>query len=447
MDDRSLFRYAPDYDESTAERNLPVVLDWSSTQGLLGATERCNNNGACRKSDPGVMCPSFRVTQDERHSTRGRANALRLALTGQLGDEGLDSPEMAEAMALCISCKGCRRECPAGVDMARMKLEWQHRRNGRAGVPIRDRTLAALPRLAPRLHRAGGLLNLAGRSPLKRLGGIAAARPLPRWDPRPWSDSEVTRPNGSASGHEVALFVDTFTRWFEPANARAAQRLLGSGDGHVIPVTAAPGARPLCCGRTWLSAGMLDEARREAARLVAVLAPLARAGIPIVGLEPSCLYTLRDEIPGLIPGDEAEAIAGVAMLLEEHLEADAIAGRALPFDPLRGRVLVHGHCHQKAFGGVDATLASLRRVPGLDVAPIESGCCGMAGSFGYHARHYATSMAMGELSLLPAVRAAESSARIVADGTSCRAQIADGTGRNAVHAAIVLAEALSADQV
>ena len=448
MDDRSLLRYPPGY----AARPLPVVLDWSVTGGMLGAVERCNNNGACRKIEPDVMCPSFRVTRDERHSTRGRANALRLALTGQLGEGGLDSPEMAEALSLCISCKACRRECPAGVDMARLKLEWQHRRNGMRGVRLRERVLAALPRVAPRASRLGPLLNVASRSGAQRLLGVAPGRALPRWHARPWRDEEVdvhvddahhgTREDGA---HGVALFVDTFTRWFEPEGARAALRLLRASGASVVPVAAALGGRPLCCGRTWLSAGMLDEAREEAGRLLDALVPLARAGVPIVGLEPSCLYTLRDEIPALLPGDESATVAARARMLEEHLVEVWDAGRPPPLRATGGRapVLVHGHCHQKAFGGHGATLSLLRRVPGLEVEAIESGCCGMAGAFGYHAEHHETSLAIGELGLLPAVRSAEVGTRIVAGGTSCRAQIADGTGRRAEHPAVVLAEALA----
>lgn len=455
MDDPSLFRYPPGY----AGRALPVVLDWADSNGLLGAVERCNNNGACRKSDPGVMCPSFRVTRDERHSTRGRANALRLALTGQLGDDGLDSPEMTEAMSLCISCKGCRRECPTGVDMARMKLEWQYHRNRRNGVGLRDRLLANLPRHATRLHRFGPLLNLAGRGAAKRMIGLAPDRPLPRWHPRPWRDEEGHAPahaDRSAGMPDVALLVDTFTRWFEPENARAALRLLqaprgnGSDGGRTVTVVAPPrGQRPLCCGRTWLSAGMLDEAREEASRMLEVLAPLARAGTRIVGLEPSCLYTLRDELPALLPGEGAATVAGAAFLLEEYLDAEWEDGRPLAFrDGDRGssadrEIMVHGHCHQKAFGGVEATLSMLRRLPGTSVSAIESGCCGMAGAFGYHAEHHATSIRMGELELLPAVRAATPDTVIVANGTSCRAQIADGAGRTALHPARVLADALA----
>ncbi|MDA0327479.1 MAG: FAD-binding protein [Gemmatimonadetes bacterium] len=442
MDDRTLFRYPPSY----RARDLPVVLDWGADGGFLGAIERCNNNGACRKSDPGVMCPSFRVTQDERHSTRGRANALRLALTDQLGDDGLDSPEMADAMSLCISCKGCRRECPTGVDMARMKLEWQHRRNQRSGVPTRERLFAALPRIAPRVHRFGPLLNAAARTPATRLLGIAPERVLPRWHGHPWRDEEI--PNQQRP--EVALFVDTFARWFEPETARAARTLLTYGGRPATSLSPPPGERPLCCGRTYLSAGMLDEAKMEAGRLLAAALPLARAGLPIVGLEPSCLYTLRDEIPGLFPGPDARLVAEQAQSLEEYLEAEWGRDRTLPFaepsDSERNepsRVLVHGHCHQKAFGGVDATLSMLRRIPGVNVEPVASGCCGMAGAFGYHAEHYSTSIAMGELELLPKVRAEDARTCIVANGTSCRAQIADGTGRRAVHAAIVLRDALA----
>jgi len=442
MDDRSLFRYHPAY-ENRVGRTLPVVLDWSATGGLLGAVERCDNNGACRKSDPEVMCPSFRATGDERHSTRGRANALRLALTGQLGQggAGLDSPEMAEALALCISCKACKRECPTGVDMARIKLEWQHRQNGLRGVPLRERALASLPRLAPKASLLAPLLNLGARSPFAGVLGVAPGRTLPRWSTRPWRDQEARR----TGEPDVVLFVDTFSRWLEPENARAAARVLAAGGWSVAPgVPRERGARPLCCGRTYLSAGMLDEARVEARRLVDALSPHAERGRPIVGLEPSCLYTLRDEVPDLVASPAARVVADRAVLLEELLDRAWTDGRELPFggDARGGAVHVHGHCHQKAFGGTAATLRMLGRIPGARVTAIASSCCGMAGSFGYHAEHYDVSMRMGELSLFPAVRAADRDATIVADGTSCRAQIADGTGRLAVHAAAVLAAAL-----
>jgi Fe-S oxidoreductase len=350
---------------------------------------------------------------------------------------------MAEAMSLCISCKGCRRECPTGVDMAKMKLEWQHRRNRRDGVPVRERLLASLPRLAPRVQALRPILDLGARTPGPRLMGIAGARRLPRWSRRPWHADELPRVRGA----EAVLFVDTFTRWFEPENARAAARVLAAGGWSAMAAGSLAG-RPICCGRTYLSAGMLDEARAEAERMVRVLSPHAHAGAAIVGLEPSCLYTLRDEIPALIAGDDARRLAEQAMLLEQFLDREWGEGRELTFHAHAHAsptpALVHGHCHQKAFGGTAATLRMLGRVPGLEPRLIESGCCGMAGAFGYHAEHYDVSMRMGELALLPAVRSAPADALLVADGTSCRAQIEDGSGRRAVHAAVALDRAVRA---
>jgi FAD/FMN-containing dehydrogenase/Fe-S oxidoreductase len=435
MDDRSLFRYRPEY----SGRSLPVVLDWSESGGLLGAVERCNNNGACRKYEPDVMCPSFRVTHDERHSTRGRANALRLALTDQLGPDGLDSAQMAEAMSLCISCKGCRRECPTGVDMARMKLEWQHRQNGLRGVQSRERLLASLPRLAPKIRPLGPLLNLGAGLPVARIIGLSTKRRPPRWHRDAWRDDELA----AVVAPDVVLLVDTFTRWFEPEPARAAVELLEGGGWKTMSAETSDG-RPLCCGRTYLSAGMLDHARVELERLVDRLAHYARHGAAIVGLEPSCLYTLRDEAPALLQSEDADVVAQQALMLEEFLDAEWEAGREIRFQrsPTEATALVHGHCHQKAFGGSDATLRMLRRIPGLNADVIEASCCGMAGAFGYHAEHYETSMRIGELSLFPALRGAAPDTLIVADGTSCRTQIWDGTGRTAVHAAIVLRDAL-----
>jgi Fe-S oxidoreductase len=338
--------------------------------------------------------------------------------------------------------------------MAKIKLEWQHRQNSIHGVGLRERVLAALPRVAPRVRRLSALMNLGARTPLTRLLGIAPERALPRWSSKPWRDDELPR----VESPDVVLLVDTFTRWFEPENARAAMRVLQAGGWSVGVAVPGRGAspngrvparsRPLCCGRTYLSAGMLDEAREEGRRMIAALASYARSGAWIVGLEPSCLYTLRDEIPALLPGDDADVVASRAVLLEEFLDREWADGRKLPFQRPRGEaepthpVLVHGHCHQKAFGGMDATVRMLSRVPGNEVRLIESGCCGMAGAFGYHTEHYEVSIAMGELALLPAVRAAPDDTVIVADGTSCRAQIGDATGRESVHAALVLERAV-----
>ena len=439
MDDPTLFKFQAE----NAEKKLPVVLDWSQDGGVLTALEQCNNNGACLKSDPGVMCPSYRVTQDERHSTRGRANALRLAVTGQLGATGLDSPEMAEAMSLCISCKGCKRECPTGIDMATLKLEWQYHQNRHSGVPIRTRLLGGLPRVAPWATRIGPLVNILGKLPLgRRVLGFAPTRKLPQWHGSPWNDSELPPPATVTGPADVILFVDTFTRWFEPEVPRAAKNLLEAGAWQTQTLQH-PG-RPLCCGRTYLSGGMLDEARRELRRVLDALAPAARAGTWIVGLEPSCIYTLRDEAPALLPGDDADVVAERAVLLEQFLDQEWAQGHTLSFKPLKKRRLkVQGHCHQKAFGTVNASVRMLERIPDLTVEEIPSGCCGMAGAFGYQAEHYDVSMAMAELDLLPAVRVTDETTEIVASGTSCRAQIKDGTGRTALHPAVLLQRALT----
>ena len=422
MDDRTLLRYGPDY----AAEPVQPFLDWSAhPAGLLGAVEMCNNNGTCRKLHVGSMCPSYRVTLDEQHVVRGRANTLRLALTGQLGPDALAGQDVADALHLCVGCKACRRECPTGVDMARMKIEATAARHARHGVPWRERMVGHLPRYAPVAARLSGLANLRNRVPaLRRLGervGIAADRPLPAWR-RDWFR------DGGRSG-DVWLFADTFNRWFEPENLRAAERvLLAAG---VEP--ASPGH--ICCGRTYLAAGMVDRARAEARRTIAALA----GGRPVVGLEPSCLLTLRDEYPALLPGPEADDLAGRSFLLSEYLERHA---PGLALHAVEGVAHVHGHCHQKAHGAFPDALASLRRVPGLDVRSIESSCCGMAGAFGYGVETQDTSRAMAELSLLPAVRGAAEDDWIVADGTSCRHQIRDLAGREAVHSVRVLDQAL-----
>jgi Fe-S oxidoreductase len=430
----------------------------------------CNNNGACRKSAGGVMCPSFRVTGDERDVTRGRANTLRLALTGQLGPDALTSDEMAETLKLCVSCKACRRECPTGVDMARMKIEVQAARAAKLGLSLHDRVVGYLPRYAPFAARVPWLFNARDRVPglaalSEALAGFSARRSLPRWRRDWFRDSDhaswpgLSRPSTSSlppqdvdarhkAGHgEVVLFVDTFHRYFERETIDAALAVLSAGGYRVHLATPADGGRPLCCGRTFLAIGKVDEARREAERALAALAPYVARGVPVIGLEPSCLFGFRDEIPAIITNDTARQVADHALMLEEFLAREADAGRLeLPLAPIAARALLHGHCHQKSFGALGATEAVLRLIPDLKVETIDSSCCGMAGAFGYAAETIEASLAMGELSLLPAVRKAEPDTLIVADGTSCRHQIGDGTGREALHVARVLARAVISNQ-
>ena len=445
MDDRELMRYGPRY----RPQPLATALDWSAWGGLLGAAEMCNNNGTCRRFEPGVMCPSFRATQDEQHVTRGRANSLRLALSGQLGPDAFTSDAMYDTLDLCVGCKGCRRECPTGVDIARMKIEFLYHYRARHGTGLKERLIGHLPRYAPWAARAAPLLNGLTRLPgAARLGeallGFSARRPLPRWR------RDRFRPDGPAQpiagdGRDVLLFADSFNCAFEPDNLRAAGQVLEAAGYRVHHAAPPRGGRPACCGRTFLSVGLVDQARAEARRLLDLLRPYVEAGVPVVGLEPACLLTLRDELLAMLPGEEAAALARQALLLEEFLAREQAAGRlALPLRPLpQSRALLHGHCHQKSFGAMDALVETLRLVPDLRVEVIESSCCGMAGAFGYDAGHYDVSMRMGEISLLPAVRAAGEDTLLVADGTSCRQQIRDGAGREAVHVAHLLRMALS----
>ncbi len=427
------------------------MLDWSAYTGagggFQGAVEMCNNNGACRKSTGSVMCPSYRVTRDERDVTRGRANTLRLAITGQLGPDAFTSDEMAETLQLCVSCKACRRECPTGVDMARMKIEVAAARADKYGLTLRDRLVGFLPRYAQFAARMPWVLNLRDRLPgaarlSEALAGFSARRKLPRWRGDIYRDPAA--PLGAPDGAEVCLFADTFHRYFEPETLVAAIDVLVAGGYRVHVATPADGSsRPLCCGRTFLAVGLTDEARREAERVIAATASFVARGVPVVGLEPSCLFGFRDEIPALLPGDGAKRLAAHALTFEEFLAREAAAGRlALALAPVANRALLHGHCHQKAFDALAAVETVLRLVPGLAVETVESSCCGMAGAFGYGADTIDVSLAMGELSLLPAVRAADVATLIVADGTSCRHQIRDGTGREPLHVARVLAASL-----
>jgi Fe-S oxidoreductase len=428
------------------------VLDWSDWGGFAPAVEMCNNNGHCRKFDAGTMCPSFRVTRDEQHLTRGRANTLRLAISGQLGPDALSSDAMRETMALCVSCKGCKRECPTGVDMARMKIEFLHHYNKRHGVSLRQKLTAWLPRYAPIASRFAPLLNLRDTIPgmpllTEKLLGLSAQRSLPRWTDRLLlTPSPPSGGEGRGEAGEVVLLVDTFSRYFEPENVRAALDVLEAA-GYKVEI-AAPrrGARPLCCGRTFLAAGLVDEAKVEAQRVLDALRPFVDRGVPIVGLEPSCLLSLRDEFLVMGLDGAVGPTAERALLFEEFLADEADAGRLrLALAPLPAQTaLLHGHCHQKAFDAMPAVRKVLGMVPGLKVQTVDSGCCGMAGSFGYEAEHFAVSMKMAEQSLLPAVRKAGTDTIVVADGTSCRHQIYDGTGRKALHVARLLQMSLDA---
>lgn len=456
MDQRELFRFPPDHNSLAVK----TALDWSEFEvgehnagrGFAAALEMCNNNGHCRKFDAGTMCPSFRATRNERDLTRGRANALRLAMSGKLGEDALTSQAMYETMSLCVSCKGCRRECPTGVDMARMKIEFlnqYHRKNPRSR---RDFLVAQLPRYAPWLSRIAPLANFRDSSRLvqrlsEKFAGLSAQRRLPRW--RSGALGRLRRlakkfAARNLQGKEILLLPDTFDIYYDPENLAAAAKVLNAA-GYRVSFALPPGGRPLCCGRTYLASGMVREAGEEARRTLSVIAPYAQRGVPIVGLEPSCLFGFRDEIPSILKDDAAQAVAQQTMTLAQFIAREnRDENWSLKFSPTSyRRALVHGHCHEKSFDAFNDVLEVLRMVPELDVEAVQSSCCGMAGSFGYAAEHYEVSMKMAEASLLPAVRAADADTVVVADGTSCRHQIADGASRNAVHLVQVLADAVA----
>ena len=477
MDDVALFRFPPPAAPHPYRTiALEPVLDWSAwdvrndpltekitapgtggdtTRGFVKAVEMCNNNGQCRQFDVGTMCPSYRVTRDEQHLTRGRANTLRLALSGQLGPDALTGEALREAMDLCVGCKGCRRECPTGIDMAKMKIEFLAHYKARHGFSLRDRLIAKLPDYAAVASRLPWLSNLRETLPgARRLGerllGFSAKRSLPRWradtfwrEPGDgdWASREAVLEAASSGAKAAVLFVDTFNGTFERENAIAAARVLRTAGYrvHTLSKGGKAGNRGhYCCGRTYLSIGMVDGARTKARQLIQALEEFARRGIAIVGLEPSCLLTLRDETLVMGLGESAGLVASQAMLFEEFVAREVRSGRfSATFKPAGRPLLVHGHCHQKAFAAVNPILEVLRLIPESTPRLIESSCCGMAGSFGYEAAHHEVSMQMAELTLLPAVRAAPD-AIVVADGTSCRQQIADGAQRTAIHAARLL---------
>jgi len=419
-----------------------TLLDFSGQGGFAAAVELCNGVGVCRKTLEGTMCPSYMATKDEEHSTRGRANALRAVLSGRLPPSEFTGTRLHEVMDLCLECKGCKAECPANVDMAKLKYEFLHHYYAANGLPLRNRVFGRIERLNRLGAHLPALFNWTSglavtRWLLERVAGIDRRRPLPKLAAATFTEwFRHHAPPAAAPRGEVVLFHDTFVTYNTPEIGRAAVELLEAAGYRVVLVD------KKCCGRPLISKGMLAEARAHAAWNVGRLASYARRGVPIVGLEPSCLLTLRDESVDLLGTDDARTVARHAFLLEEFLARERARGLELRFSGSGRTALLHGHCHQKALVGTAPTVAALRWA-GFRVEEVDSGCCGMAGSFGFEREHYDISVALGNRRLAPAVKAAAADTVIVAPGVSCRQQIAHLAGRRALHPAEVLRAALS----
>ncbi|MBI4269859.1 MAG: FAD-binding protein [Candidatus Rokubacteria bacterium] len=419
-----------------------TLLDFSGQGGFAASVEMCNGVGACRKTLEGTMCPSYMATRDEEHSTRGRANALRAILSGALPAAEFTGKRLYEIMDLCLECKGCKAECPANVDMAKLKYEFLHHYYAANGLPLRNRLFGRIERM----NRLGAVMpalvnRVSALAPsrwlLEKVAGIDRRRPLPTLAAETFPDWFARHaPPAAAPRGEVVLFHDTFTTYNAPEIGRAAVAVLEAAGFRAVLVDRK------CCGRPMISKGLLAEARDHAAWNVARLHPYAARGVAIVGLEPSCLLTLRDEWVDLLRTDEARVVARQSFLLEEFLLRERARGLELGFVARGRKALLHGHCHQKAMVGTGPTVAALRWA-GFEVEEVDSGCCGMAGAFGFEREHYDVSVALGNRRLAPAVRAAAAETEVVAPGVSCRQQIQHLTGRQARHPAEVLWTAIS----
>jgi FAD/FMN-containing dehydrogenase/Fe-S oxidoreductase len=408
-------------------------FDYEEYGGMGGAVEMCSGVGACRKKLAGTMCPSYMATRDESHTTRGRANVLRLAMAGRLDESGLGDDGTYDVLDLCLECRACKAECPVGVDMARFKSEFLADYWSRYGTPLRAQALGNVHRISVWGSRFAPLANWLNRTPLIRwlneqALGIDHRRLLPSYKGQTFAHyASQVRSHGNTP---VTLFNDTFTNHYDPDIGVAAMEVLERGGCGVSVV------RPACCGRPLISQGLLKQARDQAEAVVTGLFPIASRGEPILFCEPSCLSAVKEDAPSLLRGElkrRAETVAKACMLFDEYA-----AQLDLSLKPGAGKILVHGHCHQKSMGMLPATMALLSRIPSVSLVDLDAGCCGMAGSFGYDKRHYDVSVAIANRKLLPAARSMGPDDVLVATGTSCRHQLAELGGTRAVHPAVLI---------
>ncbi len=446
MDDPATLRFGQDYHTPLAPTRLR--LDWSADGGYPAAVEMCNGAGVCRKEDAGIMCPSFMGTRNERDSTRARANALRLAMSGALGLDGLADERVHDILDLCLSCKACKAECPSGVDMARLKAEFTASYQDTHGIPLRSRLFGNVHHM----NRLGSLApwatNTVLRSPLTRWAferlGITSRRQLPLLADERFSAWASKHPVSGTDGRRAPILIsDTYTEYNYPHLGQAVLRI---AEAARLGVEVWGPGQIDCCGRPLISKGLLDQARALAAANVRRMAPAVARGERFMLIEPSCAAAFRDEYPDLVPGElqaDARAVANAVITVEEWAAEAATSGlfADLHFDPTPRKIVLHGHCYQRTLWGTGAAHRMFGLLPGCDVTELDDGCCGVAGSFGFEAEHYDLSMEIGEQRLLPAVRAA-SDAIIAASGVSCREQIQHGSGREALHPIEILAMAL-----
>ncbi len=431
-------RYGPSYNAES----LPTSLDFAVDTNFAGAVEMCNGMGACRKLE-GTMCPSFMATREEEHSTRGRANLLRAAMSGKLPEGTITSQRLYDALDLCLECKGCRAECESGVDMAKLKYEFLDHYYKTNGLPRRNRIFGNIAKLSKWGSRFAPISNWMAASPLGKLVsssvlGVHPNRRAPSFVRQTFPQWFRSRPERSpATNGTVVLLNDTYMNYNYPEIGRAAVALLEAA-GFKVELADAP-----CCGRPMISKGMMDAAIANARHNVALLHAYAGNGVPIIGCEPSCLLTLRDEYPQLVPGEQSRTVASQAFLIDEFLaKLKAEDKLNIEFKDTAKQVLFHAHCHQRSLAGTASSLNALRLPSGYKVELTNAGCCGMAGSFGYEKEHYDISMSIGEQALFPAVNAKGPDWEVAVMGVSCRQQIEHGTGRRARHLAEVLADAL-----
>ena len=440
MDDQSIMRYGSQYVLPLEPQN--TVFGFIEDGGFARSVEMCNGAGVCRKLGQGVMCPSFQATRDENHSTRGRANALRAAMMGLLGTEGMTSQQLYDVFDLCISCHACKSECPSSVDMARLKAEFTYQYYQEHGVPLRARLFASIGQINKLSQPLAPVINAVLKGPGKNLLtvlGVHPKRSMPQLAAQTFS--AWFRKNGfnGAGGKQVVFFHDTFMEYNDPQIGQAAIKVLrAAGYDPIVLLDKKDSGRPA------VSKGLLKQAAKLARYNLKWLAPYAKQGIPIVGCEPSVIAMLVDEYPDLVPGEDAQTVAAQTLMLETLiLRGLEVGDLALDFDLVPRRILYHGHCQQKAIFGTEDTIKLLEHIPNCQIDEIDSGCCGMAGSFGYEKEHYDMSIQLAEMTLVPAVRAADTDTIICASGTSCRDQIVHTTERKALHPIEIFAAALS----